>query len=232
MTCCNKSYIAENWYSFREAYTHLAPHFPSFTQLVAGYIHKELINQLNETKQKNNDPGNLWALPESPSCSSKSLDEKKYRKDTKHNRRKVKDVLKKKSTKKIKMKHMRGRRFHRRALRACAACQNSRKDSLLSNLKRLELEDNICKAKRTEPAHPILCTVWKPYIRAFSYRTFQLANRSSKYSDLVLNCTLKLAEMVKSQMKAQFPHPRGSNSITGSLATFKLACDSSETYKG
>lgn len=166
---------------------------------------------------------NTSKLLESLSTSSKSSDEDKYRKHERQNRTKTVEALKeiKKHRKDRKGKHKRFSSSSKSSMRVSSS-PNSSKDSLLSILTWLELEQKVRDGMVTKQKLLVLQTVKNP-TRAVDYRTYRLANRSAKYDDTVSSRISKLVKKVKSQMEAQFFNPKENISIIGFLATFKLA---------
>lgn len=78
---------------------------------------------------------------------------------------------------------------------------------------------------------PALQTVKKNYAQALEYRTYLLANKSSKFDKTVLNYIDELVKKDKLQMKAHFFHKIDPISIIGFLLTSKLASDMNRIHE-
>lgn len=55
----------------------------------------------------------------------------------------------------------------------------------------------IGRAKLTEPEHPVLQVFMKRYTWAVDFRTYQIANSSPEYEDMVTSYIAKLEKKVK-----------------------------------
>lgn len=79
--------------------------------------------------------------------------------------------------------------------------------------------------KLSEIKEPVLQKAKKNYVTELDYRTYRLANKSSKLDETVSSYIDKLVKTVKRQMMAHLFEPMDTISIFGFLATSKLACD-------
>lgn len=109
---------------------------------------------------------------------------------------------------------------------------NSSKDSLLSNARKLKLEQKIRIVETKMPELSAFQTVMKYYTRTVDYKTYELANRFSKYDDTVTSYNDQLVKKTKSQMKVHFFNPKDPISIIGYLALFKFFCCTNHIHEG
>lgn len=84
----------------------------------------------------------------------------------------------------------------------------------------------------TEPGLFVLQTLNDTYAIALDYRTYGLADKSTKYDKTVSSCISKMFENVMSQMKVLFFIPKDAIFTIGFLATFELACDTNRIHEG
>lgn len=88
------------------------------------------------------------------------------------------------------------------------------------------------KKKQVEAELPVFQTVNKDYCQELDCRTYQLANKSSKYHETVLSYTAKLVKNVKPQEKAYFYDTKDPIFVSDFTATFKLEYDTNRIDKG
>lgn len=205
-----------------------------FVYPVAKFIRRGVGKQAYEIEQDKKLIDSPSPFLETPSVSSMSSDDDKYRRHAK-TKRVVQDfpeeAAERKDCKDHKRKHKKSS-SPSSSMDLSPTLSSSDRESLVSNLSWLELEHKAHKAKNTETKLPVLQTVKKHYALAFDYRTYHLANRSSLYDVTVSSYIVKLVMKIKSQMKAHFFDPKDPISIIGFLATFKLACDTNKIHEG
>lgn len=92
-------------------------------------------------------------------------------------------------------------------------------------------KQKVWKDKRGEPELPELQTVIKKGAQALTYRTCSLANKLSKYEEIISRYVATLVKNVKFQVKAQSFGNKDPVSVIDFLAIFRFSCDNNRIHQ-
>lgn len=182
------------------------------------------------TKNKAETDGLHFPSIEAPLGSSRSLrslseDDKRY--EAKHQLYGTITAPKADKTREKRRTHKASKVSSSSSVSLHTSSPSSERNTLLSASKLKALW-----ARSDETKLPDLQTVKKHHALVGNYRTYRLANFSSRYNDVVSSSVAKIMKKVKSQIKAHFFDPKDPISIVGFLATFKLPCDMDKIHEG